>query len=500
MRPHSLSATPLAVALPLTLLLLALHPQPTHGGMYLPLSYDLPFGKEECLYERITVPDEYLTASLFVVSGEELSAAIVLEGPIAPVDLDPLTTKNAGGELRKYLDRYAKEGMNMFVNGKFGDSMLNVRPVRLADIVNFEEEEEDYYDDYYITNEEREDFNAHHDLEHQHPPRGEPVIAGRRTDLADDEMMDDAEHREERKLEDEEEEETGEEEEKKPRHKPHRTRYPEDVLDDEYEAMRHARGANLKRMVDAEGRIDDDFVKSQMARRKGMMKKMAGKGQMDMQNMMKKMKTKGSDTGMPKGPQRRTIVTPDSAAAVQKGEEGEAPRRRLREREEVKLVAGEPYQKTITVSSPGWYRFCVHGKSTEVTVEFELRKSSVYGAIDERTGHVPLIEELETHSEIRHLYEDEDDPVLKEEEAGIKDDDLRATKEQLRLLERVYSDIINKQLEERRTWNWRTIKNQHLYSHLVLGNLVETIVYMGITGWQVYTIRRWFGGGPTLGR
>ena len=74
------------------------------------------------------------------------------------------------------------------------------------------------------------------------------------------------------------------------------------------------------------------------------------------------------------------------------------------------------------------------------------------------------------------------------------------TREQLRILERVYSEIIAKQLEERRKWNWRTIKNQHLYSHLVLGNLVETVVYMGITGWQVYTIRKWFGGDHKLGR
>merc|ERR1712029_604441 len=103
-------------------------------------------------------------------------------------------------------------------------------------------------------------------------------------------------------------------------------------------------------------------------------------------------------------------------------------------------------------------------------------------------------------SEIHKLYEKEDDTAILAEEGAIKDEDLRATREQLRILERVYSDIISKHLEERRTWSWRTIRNQHIYSHLVLGNLVETLVYMGITGLQVYTIRKWFGGGPALGR
>ena len=75
------------------------------------------------------------------------------------------------------------------------------------------------------------------------------------------------------------------------------------------------------------------------------------------------------------------------------------------------------------------------------------------------------------------------------------------SKEQLRILENVYSQIIGKQMEERRTWDWRTIKNQHIYSHLVMGNLVETIVYMMVTGFQVYTIRKWFSSqGPALGR
>lgn len=60
---------------------------------YLPISYSIPYGKEECLYERITEPNEHLTASVFVLNGEELRAAMVFEGPVAPVDLDVYSAK-----------------------------------------------------------------------------------------------------------------------------------------------------------------------------------------------------------------------------------------------------------------------------------------------------------------------------------------------------------------------------------------------------------------------
>jgi hypothetical protein len=130
----------------------------------------------------------------------------------------------------------------------------------------------------------------------------------------------------------------------------------------------------------------------------------------------------------------------------------------------------------------------------------ELRKSSIYGKINPKTGHVPSPQDVEIHSEIRNLYDKEVDEQIIAEEEAIKDEDFTTIHEQLRVLERVYHDIIERQMEERRAWGWRTVHNKHLYSHMVMGNLVETVFYMIITGWQVYTIRKWFSGGPTLGK
>ena len=466
------SLPPLLVAL--LLLCLLLLPTPTLCATYSPLAYDIPAGTEECLYERIGSPNEDLTASVFVLSGDELRCAIVLEGPVAPVDIDPDDSEqikkgskhqSVGKELKNYLTRYDKEGMKTFVNKKYSASMTDVKPVRIAEMVDFEEEEEDYFDDYAMTDRDRGRFYRQHDIEHQHPPVHErrnilPEKGDEDKDSnRDSALLDSTAGRRRRQIEKEHE------------------------IEDDYIRMREER---RRKAIVRETMVDDDFVKLQMDHQK------RDEGRGPQKHRIEDVKdVKREDN-------RKERRAKKEEQKEQQSPEVQQRRRRLRE-EEIKLLAGEPYQRTIQVKTPGWYRLCVKSHAS-LEVEMELRKSSLYGAVDPRTGHVPSLEYVETKSAIHHLYEKEDDAQILAEEGAIQDSDLNASKEQLRILERVYADIINKQLEERRTWNWRTIKNQHLHSHLVLGNLVETIVYMGITGWQVYTIRKWFSGGPALGR
>jgi len=455
-----------------SILLLAI--QPALGATtasYLPLSYTIPYGTVECLYEHMSLTNEPLTASIFLSSGEELRAAIVLEGPVAPADLDFDARKSkkkgdSGAELKRYLDRYEKEGTSMFTKGKW-DNMVNVKPVHIAEMVDFEEEEEDFMDDYYMTAKEREDFNEHHDLEHQHAK----VDGGPHHEEGDDNRGDNPKHHPRNDFwKMEEEGEDGE-------HLDQGEYIDDDVAIAKIEARERLRLEEYAK--DAE--VDDDFVKLQMDHKPKGERNNAPLGELQEFN---------------KG-ERRKIGKTNYAA-----QENENHRRRLSEGENpiIKLVAGEPYQKTIHVVSPGWYRFCVHPYSSTVEAEIELRKASTHGDVDKRTGHVLSLEDQEIHSEIHELYQLEDDTAVIAEEELLQDEDLAATRDQLRFLQKIYSEIIKKQLEERRVWNWRTVKNQHLHSHLVLGNLIETIVYMGITGLQVYTIRKWFSGGPSLGR
>lgn len=232
----------------LFLLALSLLQQLATAQTYLPLSYTIPYHQEECLYERIATPGEHLTSSVFVVSGEELRAAVLIEGPVAPADFD-LQNEHLGGgtELQKFLERYAKEGMKMFASGEHGDIMQNVRPVRFTEMLDFEAEEEVY-----------DDAVAEQELPPLHAGGG-----GR----------------------------NGHTEEKA-------------VAADDYERRREQK---LKRQVEEEVEFDDDFVKLQMERRN----KRGGAGGRERQQ-----------------------------------------RRRLQE--QATLMAGEPYQKTIEVQSPGW--------------------------------------------------------------------------------------------------------------------------------------------------
>ena len=437
----------------------------TVTGTYVPLSYPIQPNEGECLYERISQPNEDLTASVFVNTGEDMRAIIILEGPVAPIDLDFFDDNSLvsakgvghGAILAGYIARYDAEGSKMFVDGKFGDNMMNVRPLSHHVLVDFE----------YI--EEEEDTTSSSSYEPTSPPA--PAEHRRQVEEHHRKMME--ERRRRWMQEREEAKQQGFEVMEDDAEARGRQHAGDDVVYTEHEIEREEA---LLEQVDHEGEVDDDFVKMQI------------------RNMNPR-------------PTLSTTIPPPPKDEEDGGHHQHHQREGSRRLSEAitRPPPGEPYQYTSKIVSPGWYRVCVYPATrTAIEVEIELRKSSSHGKVDAHTGHVPNLEEVEVHSEIRALYSEGEIPPMRPVEgghAGIADDDLRTTREQLRILERVYGEIINKQLEERRKWNWRSMKNQHIYSHLVLGNLIETVVYMIITGWQVYTIRKWFSNsGPKLGR
>lgn len=162
----------------------------------------------------------------------------------------------------------------------------------------------------------------------------------------------------------------------------------ENEYDDDYvrarEEMRHEmRQDNMKKRMEMEAELDDDFVKLQIKNdpREG------GEPQ------RRRINDATDDTA--------PVGTPVNHNKIKEKQQQQQHGRRRRLQEELKLIAGEPYQKTIQAESPGWYRLCVNPKNprTTIEVEMELRKSSTYGEIDPRTGHVPSLEEVETHEE-----------------------------------------------------------------------------------------------------
>ena len=115
------------------------------------------------------------------------------------------------------------------------------------------------------------------------------------------------------------------------------------------------------------------------------------------------------------------------------------------------------------------------------------------GSLDDE-GHVISYEQKEMKEEDRLLEEDT------ASEEGIKDEDFQSTRDKLRTLRRLLADIHSRQQKERRRLIVHAATNKHSHSRMVLSSLMETVLFMAVTGFQVYTIRRWFRGAPALGR
>lgn len=172
-----------------------------------------------------------------------------------------------------------------------------------------------------------------------------------------------------------------------------------------------------------------------------------------------------------------------------------------RQREEQKVARqahvvhteGEPFVKTFKTTKAGWYRYCVVASFYQVTAEADYRKESELGGLDE-SGDVLTYEEKQMMEEDRLMEADTAN------EEGIKDEDFVSTKEKLKTLRRLLAEIQAKQQQERHRLSIHSQTNEHSHSRMVLGSLLETMLFMVVTGIQVATIRRWFKGAPVLGR
>jgi hypothetical protein len=154
---------------------------------------------------------------------------------------------------------------------------------------------------------------------------------------------------------------------------------------------------------------------------------------------------------------------------------------------------GEPYMKTIRVERSGWFSFCIVASHQTITAEIDMRKETDVGGRD-KNGHVWSYEQKLLAEEDKLL---EEDTAAQE---GIKEEDFQSTREKLKALRRILADIQQKQNQERHRLMVHAAMNEHSHSRMVLSSLLETVLFMAVTGFQVYTIRRWFKGAPVLGR
>ncbi|KAL7517732.1 hypothetical protein ACHAWX_002629 [Stephanocyclus meneghinianus] len=178
----------------------------------------------------------------------------------------------------------------------------------------------------------------------------------------------------------------------------------------------------------------------------------------------------------------------------------------------VAMSSVETFEQTVPILAEGWYRMCVNGvDSTPVLVEMDMRSASYYKGIDPDTGHVftlakrRMVDEaalladddlrLDAHAELHHLEEQ-----AKNIENQVHENDLKQSKEHLKELMELTSIMSQQQQAHMARIRSHGGSARRNHENLVWSSKMETLLYAIITGWQVYTLRKWLLGDSILGK
>jgi len=173
----------------------------------------------------------------------------------------------------------------------------------------------------------------------------------------------------------------------------------------------------------------------------------------------------------------------------------------------------EPYEWTKPIKAPGWYRMCVQADSF-IAVEMDIRSSADLGGIDPETWHVythderedideeersmglkskgPSAEEVETK-----LVAEELDKALKNQ---VRDYDLASTRKLMEDVQQVVSQMQKKQRDVQKRIKSHEGDAKRNYRKILRSGMMETVLYIVITLFQVYTVHKWLLGSNMLGR
>ncbi len=125
----------------------------------------------------------------------------------------------------------------------------------------------------------------------------------------------------------------------------------------------------------------------------------------------------------------------------------------------------------------------------QITAEIEFRSSGSLGEPSKSTGHVMTYEARALADSQKFFVPD-----------AAKEDDLKKTNEMVSKLQKLMDQIRRKQSIERHELKLHQQVNEHSHSRMVLSSLLETVLFILVTGFQVYSIRKWFDAAPMLGR
>lgn len=199
---------------------------------------------------------------------------------------------------------------------------------------------------------------------------------------------------------------------------------------------------------------------------------------------------------------------------LQRREAGEEVYEESNKIEIVEPDSFEPYEWTKAIKTGGWYRMCVQAGDNTIYVEVDIRSSAKdkLGGVDHETGHVYTHEKKEEldeaqrilgsaldaqHAEENRLAEEK---LRQEIESAVKDYDLKETQ---KLMSEINSLVM--QLQQRQGAMMKRVKGHEAQARrnskrIARSGMIETVLYLLITGFQVFTIHSWLLRNSLLGR
>jgi len=404
----------------------------------IPMTYKINKRREnsECLYERVE-EKEYLTLAVTILTGGTLSGTARIGGPFSPIN--NADTASLYGEGQKFYD----DGMYGRLKGK---SLWAEYAVSYEDIYD---KDDDYEDDDEVLHDDDIDF--------------------------DDDDMDDA------SFED--------------------YYYDFDDDDSEYQfeeddQMTEEEIVEVRAKKAAHDKMDPIQKEAHKNKRK-----------LENEAKAKVMYAKRKEHKAKREEKKQTLLS-----------NRDKERREMtgKEKEHQKMKSGEAFEITHLIKAGGWYMLCLEATYGLITAELELRKSSDVGQPNHKTGHLQTYERHEMVLKERKLLDQGRDEGEKRRAAeaaaakavgdsnlpvpgAIEAEDLAHSLSQMTRLNRLLNSIKEKQTAERNRLSIHATLNEHSHSRMVLSSLFETVFYICVSGFQVYTIRKWFKGNAILG-
>ena len=178
----------------------------------------------------------------------------------------------------------------------------------------------------------------------------------------------------------------------------------------------------------------------------------------------------------------------------------------------------EPYEWSKHIKTAGWYRMCIQALESNIYVEGDIRSSAAdkLGGVDKETGHVYTHEKKEELEEAQKISAQnildaaeakdaemrrlEVEKLRKEIESAVKDYDLELTQ---KLMSEMNTLIM--QVQQRLSELMRRSKGLEAHARknrrrISRSGMIETVLYLIITGFQIYTLHSWLLKNSLLGR